>query len=456
MSLSAAFRRFGIGLLVSVVALLLSSASALAETKTFASTGKEQEFKVPAGVTSVHVVAIGSGGAHASGAGGQGAIVSGDLTVKPEQVLYVEVGGVPFNGGGSSSESGSGGGASDVRTVSIGAQPSPGDEASLNSRLLVAAGGGGGGNADTTENCAGGRGGNAEEKGANGENCGLPPGEGGGAGEAKKGGAGGTGYGGSLPFSPANGGAGKLGVGGGSGQRGGGGGGGLFGGGGGGTQDIEVLEPPTSAGDGGGGGGSDLVPEGGTFVGTAKAGEEGSVTITYTLPPQTCGKTTIGKVSDALVANVKRVNKCVVAVNAAVSELHAYLQPTKVKGQQLIEGVIYSDNKGKPGERLGTSTQLTFKSTEAAGWYSLPFSPPVKLTAGTYWIGIITGNSGKVAAERYDAVTNAEDYNTNTYTSGPSNPFGSFKTTSEEMSLYATYTPEQLPCASVGGSPAIC
>jgi hypothetical protein len=187
---------------------------------------------------------------------------------------------------------------------------------------------------------------------------------------------------------------------------------------------------------GGGGGGSNLVPAGGTAVLDENEAAP-SVTISYT-PPQTCGKTTIGKVSDALLANIKRVNKCVVPVSAAVSELHVYLQPTKVKGQQVIEGIIYADNKGKPSERLGTSTQLTFKSTEAAGWYSLPFSPPVKLTAGTYWIGIITGNSGKVAAEHYDSVKNAEDYNTNNYTSGPSNPFGSFKSTNEEMSLYAT------------------
>jgi hypothetical protein len=65
----------------------------------------------------------------------------------------------------------------------------------------------------------------------------------------------------------------------------------------------------------------------------------------------------------------------------------------------------------------------------------------VKLKAGNYWIGIISGVTKYVAAERYEPVANAEDYNANTYTSGPSNPFGSFKKTNEQMSLYATYTP---------------
>jgi hypothetical protein len=87
---------------VCAVGLLAGPGSALAETKTFTYTGKEQEFKVPAGVTSLEVVAIGSEGGTATGAaqGGVGAVVSGKLTVKPEQVLYVEVGRVPFNGGG--------------------------------------------------------------------------------------------------------------------------------------------------------------------------------------------------------------------------------------------------------------------------------------------------------------------------------------------------------------------
>jgi hypothetical protein len=66
----------------------------------------------------------------------------------------------------------------------------------------------------------------------------------------------------------------------------------------------------------------------------------------------------------------------------------------------------------------------------------------LKLAAGSYWIGTISGTSANVAGERYDSVANAEAYNSNTYTSGPSNPFGSFTKGNEQMSLYATYTRE--------------
>jgi hypothetical protein len=89
----------------------------------------------------------------------------------------------------------------------------------------------------------------------------------------------------------------------------------------------------------------------------------------------------------------------------------------------------------------GTTTQLTFTSKSPAGWYRLKFATPLKLATGTYRIGTISGASAYVAGERYDSVANAEDYNTNTYASGPSNPFGSFKTTNEQMSLYATERP---------------
>jgi hypothetical protein len=278
---------------VCAAGLLAGAGSALAEEAKFTFTGAEQEFKVPAGVTSVEVQAIGSEGGTVVNAapGGAGAIVTGKLSVKPAQVLYVEVGGVPFNGGGPSlglSPGSKGGGASDVRTMSIGAEPSPGDEASLNSRLLVAAGGGGGGfkNFDGLDKtCAGGPGGGAGEKGVDGTSCGFPGGGGGGAGEAGKGGAGGAGFTFSTPDPSVAGNTGLLGSGGeGGGGFGGGGGGGRFGGGGGGAQDVEFHNPPleeNNAGNGGGGGGSNLVPEGGEAK-LAKFGVAASVTFTYT------------------------------------------------------------------------------------------------------------------------------------------------------------------------------
>ena len=78
--------------------------SALATTKTFNSTGGEQQFVVPPGVTSLNVVAIGGKGGNGDGseggAGGFGARAVADLKVNPGQLLYIEVGGNGGNGQG--------------------------------------------------------------------------------------------------------------------------------------------------------------------------------------------------------------------------------------------------------------------------------------------------------------------------------------------------------------------
>jgi hypothetical protein len=85
---------------------------------------------------------------------------------------------------------------------------------------------------------------------------------------------------------------------------------------------------------------------------------------------------------------------------------------------------------------------LTFASTNAAGWYDLTFPTPPHLAAGNYWIGVLTGSTWYVAGYRYSSVSNSRDYNTNTYSKGPSDPFGAVTTIdSQQMSLYATYTP---------------
>ncbi len=251
--------------------LLVAATGAGAETARFASTGAEQTFTVPVGVTSLRVTAVGGRG---GGTGGFGALVFATLPVVPGQVLHVEVGGNGIAGavedsgvirigrggfnGGADGGTGSGlirtgdggGGATDVRASSR-TQPS-----SLGTRLVVAAGGGGGGNDGTP-------GGSAGASGATGVvgrgTC--SGGGGGGPGTATAGGSGGT-LGTIGPGRTPSGTAGRdgqLGQGGtGEGGQfggGGGGGGGLHGGGGGasGVSDFPVFSAYCLGGGGGGG-----------------------------------------------------------------------------------------------------------------------------------------------------------------------------------------------------------
>ena len=274
--------RMCLGSMVSMAAIAIVPSIAAAKTVVFQSTGYEQMFTVPAGVTNVNVVAIGApGGSSGGSSGGDGANASAELAVTPGEVLWVEVGGAGgtsspfaeppgggFNGGGgggagAGGEPGAGGGgASDVRTVSALSQNS------LDSRLIVAGGGGGG--------AAGGGGGGAAGTGATG---------GGGPGTASAGGPGGAaGSGAGCSPSPSGGDAGGPGVGGAGGSGGvcnvgsvggGGGGGGVYGGGGGGGG---------ASGTGGGGGGSSGFGSGATNA-SVSADTTGTPLVMFTYTP---------------------------------------------------------------------------------------------------------------------------------------------------------------------------
>jgi hypothetical protein len=65
----------------------------------------------------------------------------------------------------------------------------------------------------------------------------------------------------------------------------------------------------------------------------------------------------------------------------------------------------------------------------------------VHLAAGTYWLGFMSGTTYGVAGFRWTSVSHSRYMNSDTFTSGAANPFGSGTNDSEEMSLYATYTP---------------
>ena len=93
-------RRAGGVLGVTVLGGLLWGPVAQAATNTFGYTGGEQQFIVPQGVTSLHVLAVGGTGGHGAagvagsgGAGGFGATAIADLAVNPGQLFYIEVGG---------------------------------------------------------------------------------------------------------------------------------------------------------------------------------------------------------------------------------------------------------------------------------------------------------------------------------------------------------------------------
>ena len=261
-------------LMVVPFVLAIGAAPAGAAIQTFSYTGAEQSYPVPAGVTSVHVVAAGASGGPGSatplvGPGGLGGVATADLAVTPGDVLYVTVGGVGedgnpgsgtggYNGGGLGlgGVGGGGGGATDIRTQS----------GAIATRVIVAGGGGGGSGGTGTP--TGGAGG------------GLSGGEGSGTCS----GHGGTqAAGGSA--APPNGAVGGLGTGG---QGYAGAGGGYYGGSGSGC----------STGSAGGGSGYFGTGTTNTAFSVAAAAGAGSVTVASAATPTVSGVTPAGPAND--------------------------------------------------------------------------------------------------------------------------------------------------------------
>ena len=262
---------------------------------------------VPAGKTSVVVVAVGGagGGGGSGGAGGNGGVVSATFPVSGGQIdFYVGGGGSPGRGNG-----GGGGGSSSVN---------------VGTANQIVAGGGGGGGIGTS---GGDGGGNGTSSGLAGQSrsgstggIGGAGGVGGAAGTGSvngfvggSGNSGGGGAGGDGGYGNSNGGGTGAGTGTGgngantSGFAGGGGGGGGYGGGGGGGASA-------SSSSAGGGGGS-TGPSGATYSVAANssgvpntAGGEGSITFTFPSPPPVTAPTAITNAASYIQQFVAQLN----------------------------------------------------------------------------------------------------------------------------------------------------
>lgn len=203
-------------------------------------TGVSSHYVVPAGTTSVSVVASGAEAANDrfSGVGGNGATVSTTLTVTPGQVLDLSVG-VYSNSasGGLSGGLPSGGSVSNYQGTSFGTGGGGATFVSSGGTVLVAAGGGGGAGYAGTNFAGNGTGGNAGPASLT-STTGVFAGGNGSAlqGSVATGGSTTVGTGGQSTGGPGNGhdGNGQVGGDSGSGSGAGGGGGGYQGGGGGG------------------------------------------------------------------------------------------------------------------------------------------------------------------------------------------------------------------------------
>lgn len=118
-------------------------------------------------------------------------------------------------------------------------------------------------------------------------------------------------------------------------------------------------------------------------------------------------------------------------------------------GTALFKGCIWDDdNGGDPGTLKVTSAEGSMTDGAAGQWVSMAVSPPVALTTGTWWIGLITGGVDAVCKRYYNAaVGNQAIYKGNTYASGPPDPYGGADGADADLvfSIHAHYGQPETP-----------
>jgi hypothetical protein len=173
-----------------------------------------------------------------------------------------------------------------------------------------------------------------------------------------------------------------------------------------------------------------------------------SINATFTagsMTTGTFGKTAQGALMNTASGDVKRANAFTLTVgNATVSKLSAFLDGAgATTGSQTVMGVVYAADgaSGAPGTLLCQTSALSITAGRAAGWVDLPVAGTCVLpSAGTYYLGLLTGQTSAVARYGYDAVTGAGQYSANVFTSGPSNPWGATTAIDVQLAVYATYS----------------
>lgn len=145
------------------------------------------------------------------------------------------------------------------------------------------------------------------------------------------------------------------------------------------------------------------------------------------------GADSIGGSNGSLNGEYKMVCEFPLTEDGDVTKVTRYTQGTNIA----TKGVIYDDGGSAPDALQGTSTEVTV--TAGAAWFDFTFDPAISLTgSNNYYIGNLAG--GRID-HYYDAgASNQNVYNLDTYSDGPSDPFGTPNNLDRILSVYATYT----------------
>jgi serine protease len=172
---------------------------------------------------------------------------------------------------------------------------------------------------------------------------------------------------------------------------------------------------------------------------SAVAGDAFDADLMTLAPASTVGgNTTAGSVWTTASPNGKRASSFALTAPKDVVALQAHVDGKgAASGSQPVTGVLYAGTASGPTTRIGTTTAATISAGRSAAWLRLSFATPIRLAAGTYWIGLHTGGTSGVMRFAATAVAGALRFNTDTYSDGAAAAFGTASTDAKSLSVYA-------------------
>lgn len=101
---------------------------------------------------------------------------------------------------------------------------------------------------------------------------------------------------------------------------------------------------------------------------------------------------------------------------------------------------IYADNAGEPSDLLGTTVEFGGSGNRCE--YFVPLSSPVSITSGTYyWLAFLHGHTSSISVGYSGLTGGTGRYNSDTYSDGFADPFGSASSVAHQYIIYATDEP---------------
>jgi len=175
--------------------------------------------------------------------------------------------------------------------------------------------------------------------------------------------------------------------------------------------------------------------------------------------PSPLGQTCIGPQTSNANANIKRVSRVVLLEKTEFESIRFHgAGDGPGNGTQVMHGIIYSSNpaNGEPDQLLTVTDETTVTKGQPSGWITLPFSKPLSLDPGEYWIGMHTGATSAVTRYQTTQVTAGIRRGDDAYSDGTEPTFGPSTVDAVMMSVYMK--PAGVPvddtqkCPSTGGT----